>query len=112
GMGGHLRRNTQLHLTGEGSSAAILAALLAAAELGGFATYRLAAIVADAISRQIIGKGLTLGANAALTDVMGLVIGPVGWALAGLWLVADLAGPAYRVTVPCVLHIAYFAKPQ
>jgi uncharacterized protein YaaW (UPF0174 family) len=89
---------------------ATLAAVLAAAELGGFATFRLAAIVANALAKQIIGKGLTFGANAALMEGVGVLVGPVGWAVMALWLAADLAGPAYRVTVPCVIQIAYLRQ--
>ncbi len=97
-----------LHIPGKGAIG--LAAILASAELGGFATYRLAAVVANAVARQVIGRGLALGANAALMEGMGVLIGPIGWALMTLWLAADLAGPAYRVTVPCVIHMAYLRQ--
>lgn len=36
-----------------------------------------------------------------------LLTGPVGWIIAGVWTAVDIAGPAYRVTVPCTLTIAY-----
>ena len=94
-----------------GVGPAALAAVVAAAKLGGFATYELAAIVANAISRQIIGKGLGFAANATLMgtmgDVLGIMAGPFGWVITGAWLLADVSGPAYRVTVPCILHIAF-----
>ena len=39
-----------------------------------------------------------------LTRTMGAFAGPVGWVLSSLWLLIDLAGPAYRVTLPsCIL---------
>ena len=97
-----------MHIPAKGPAA--LAALLAAAELGGFATFRLAAIVANAVARQLIGQGLTFGANAVLMQGLGAIVGPIGWAVTALWMAADLAGPAYRVTVPCVLHIAYLRQ--
>ena len=31
------------------------------------------------------------------------ILGPLAWAL----VVIDIAGPAYRVTIPCVCHVAY-----
>ena len=33
--------------------------------------------------------------------------GPIGWTLSAAWLLADLAGPAYRITVPAVIMVAY-----
>ncbi|MBW8067802.1 MAG: hypothetical protein GJU73_10210, partial [Ferrovum sp.] len=87
-----------------------LAAVLAAAELGGFATFQLVASVANALAKQIIGRGLAFGANAGLMQGLGVLVGPVGWAVTALWLAADLAGPAYRVTVPCVIQIAYLRQ--
>lgn len=36
--------------------------------------------------------------------------GPIGWVLSGLWTAFDIAGPAYRVTVPCTITIAYLRK--
>lgn len=38
--------------------------------------------------------------------MIAVFLGPVGWVLTGVWTAIDLAGPAFRVTVPCVLHIA------
>ena len=72
---------------------------------GGFATYRLSLIVANIVSRAILGSGLSFAANAALTRVIGTLLGPAGWIATGAWLAADLAGPAYRKTVPAVLYV-------
>lgn len=82
----------------------------AAFRLGGFASYRLAAIVANAIAKALLGKGLSLGANAVLMRILGVFAGPVGWAVTGLWTAVDIAGPAFRVTMPCVVHIAYLRQ--
>lgn len=35
-----------------------------------------------------------------------LALGPIGWAITGLWLAVDIAGPAFRKTVPAVIHVA------
>ena len=37
---------------------------------------------------------------------MAVFAGPVGWAVTAIWTIFDIASPAYRVTIPCVLHIA------
>ncbi|WP_321894624.1 ubiquinol-cytochrome C chaperone family protein [Paraburkholderia heleia] len=95
-------------LAGMGPGA--VAAAIAAGRLAGFAAYKMALIVANAIARAILGRGLPLVVNAALTRTMGVMLGPVGWVLTGVWTLADLASPAYRVTVPCVVQIAYMRQ--
>ncbi|HEY9267960.1 MAG TPA: ubiquinol-cytochrome C chaperone family protein [Methylotenera sp.] len=86
------------------------AAAIAAGKFAGFATYKIALIVANAISRALLGKGLTFATNAMLTRTIGVVLGPVGWVITGLWTIADMASPAYRVTVPCVVQLAYMRQ--
>lgn len=83
------------------------AAIQFAIRKGGFAAYKIAVIVANAIARALLGRGLSLAANAALTKWMSIFAGPIGWAVTVLWTVFDIAGPAYRVTIPCVVQIAY-----
>lgn len=80
---------------------------IVAARMGGFATYQMALAVANGIARALIDRGLTLATNATISRVIGIVIGPVGWVVTGLWTLADFASPAYRVTVPCVVQVAY-----
>lgn len=84
----------------------------AGVQLTGFLAYRTAAIVANAVAKLVLGRGLSLGANATLMRVLGLAAGPVGWAISGLWTAVDLAGPAYRVTIPCVLHVAFLRQKR
>ncbi len=85
----------------------VAAALQAAVIQGGFASYQVAVIVANAVAKAVLGRGLTFGANAALTRAIGVCAGPIGWIVTGLWTIVDLAGPAYRVTIPSCVHIAY-----
>lgn len=87
-----------------------VAAIQGAIRLGGFAAYRLAVIVANSIARFLLGRGLSLGLNAALTRSIGVFVGPIGWGLTAILTLVDLAGPAYRVTIPCVLQIAYMRQ--
>lgn len=96
------------NLVGAGPAAAVAA--IAGMRAGGFATYRLAVVVANAVAKYLVGRGLTLAGNAALTRALGAAMGPVGWAVTALWTVADLASPAYRVTLPCVVQIAYMRQ--
>lgn len=84
-----------------------LALLIQTARLGGFATYKIATIVAHAVAKAILGRGLSFGAGAALMKSVSLALGPIGWAVTAVWTFADLSSPAYRVTVPAVIQIAY-----
>lgn len=82
------------------------AAFQAIFKAGGFKSYKIMLIVANAVWKFIFGKGLTLGANAALARWAAVFVGPIGWAITAIWTAFDLGGPAYRVTIPCVIHIA------
>jgi len=86
------------------------AALIAAGRMGGFATYKLALVVANAVSRALLGRGLPLVVNATVARTVGVLLGPIGLVVTGAWALADMASPAYRVTVPCVIQIAYMRQ--
>ncbi|MEM5434709.1 zinc-ribbon domain-containing protein [Paraburkholderia diazotrophica] len=100
----------ELGIAYSGMGPAAMAAVFAAMKMSGFSIYKIALIVANALARSLVGRGLTLGANAAITRGLGIALGPIGWAVTGLWSIADLASPAYRVTVPCVIQIAYMRQ--
>lgn len=75
-------------------------------ELGGFAIYKGAVTVANLVAKSLLGTGLSFATNAAITRVVAAAVGPIGWIVSGAWLAVDLAGPAFRKTVPAVVHIA------
>jgi len=75
-------------------------------EFGGFYIYQITIIVANMVSRALLGAGLSFATNAAITRTVGALLGPIGWIATGLWLIVDLAGPAFRKTVPAIIHIA------
>ena len=72
----------------------------------GFASYQIAVSIVNVIAKTFAGRGLSLAANATLTRALNILSGPIGWALTALWTAWDLAGPAYRVTVPGCIYIA------
>lgn len=88
-----------------GAAASILMQILLK-EFGGFATYRFAVILANMVARALLGSGLSFATNVAITRSIGALLGPVGWIATGAWLAYDLAGPAFRKTVPAVLYVA------
>lgn len=97
---------------GEGAGPASVATLIAAIKLSGFGVYKLAAVVANAVARALLGRGLSFGATATMMRGISFFSGPVGWALTAIWTAFDLASPAYRVTVPCVVQIAYMRQKR
>jgi uncharacterized protein YaaW (UPF0174 family) len=95
----------------QGVGPAALAALLALIRAGGPSAFRFAAAAASAMTRQTLGRGLALGAAAApLGPAITVLTGPIGWVLTALWTGYDLASPGYRVTVPCVVQLAYMRR--
>lgn len=88
------------------SPESMMAAAQAAFTAGGFQSYRVALMVANGVSRAVLGRGLTFAANATLTRTLSIISGPIGWAITGAWTAIDLAGPAFRVTLPAVIQVA------
>lgn len=88
----------------------ITAALQLAINRSGILAYKIALIVANAVWKALFGHGLKLAANAGITRSIGVFAGPIGWIITGLWTAIDLAGPAYRVTIPAVIQIAYLRQ--
>ena len=74
--------------------------------MGGFKSYQLTLIVVNAVLKALIGRGLSLAGNAALTRTMSILAGPIGWVITGVWTAVDIAGAAYRVTIPAVIQVA------
>ena len=89
-------------------------AIQGAIRMSGFAAYKLVLIVANAIVnslvKPILGQGISLAANAALTRSVAAFAGPVGWAVTIGWSLYDLGGPAYRVLVPCVTYVSFLRQ--
>lgn len=92
------------------SKETMVAALQMAVRMGGFVPYQIAVIVANAVCRILLGRGLSLAVNAGITRYLAIFAGPIGWLLTVLWTAVDVAGPAYRVTIPCCIQIAYMRK--
>ena len=81
-------------------------ALIGIFRAGGFASYQLTLVIVNAIAKAILGRGLSLVANVALARLLGVLTGPIGLALTAFWTAVDIAGPAYRVTIPATIYIA------
>lgn len=93
-----------------GAGPATMAALQAAIKASGFGAFKLAAVVANAVSRALLGRGLAFGAAGGMMRGISAFAGPIGWAITAIWTVFELGSPAYRVTLPCVIQIAYMRQ--
>lgn len=85
---------------------ALLGTFQAIFRAGGFKSYKLTLIVVNGVMKALLGRGLSFAGNAALTRTMSILTGPIGWAITGIWTAVDIAGPAYRVTIPAVIQVA------
>lgn len=74
--------------------------------LGGFKSYQISVMIANAVAKAILGKGLTIAGNSTLTKTLSILTGPIGWTISGVWTAIDIASPAMRVTIPAVFEIA------
>ena len=73
--------------------------------------YAVSLALAYNVISQIVGKQvLKTGATLIGGRVAGLLTGPIGTAVLGAWLVSDLLGPKYSVTVPAVVYIGALRK--
>nr|WP_314523720.1 ubiquinol-cytochrome C chaperone family protein [uncultured Lelliottia sp.] len=97
---------SELKIDGNLASSAALTSIIAAIRLGGFMSYQVAMIVANAVARAVLGRGLTLAANAGLARMIGVFAGPIGIAITALLTIPAISGPAFRVTLPAVVQIA------
>ena len=100
----------QIGLDASLKSAAGLAALQTAIKLGGFVSYQISLVIANAVAKALIGRGLTFIANQALVRTLSVFAGPIGWAFAAITALPAISGPAYRVTIPAVIQVAYMRR--
>ncbi|GAA8072018.1 hypothetical protein HpDR115_02400 [Helicobacter pylori] len=89
----------------------LIASVLTLFQASGSHSYALAVSVADAMVRQTLGHGLSsVVGKVALKKTLGILAGPIGWVITGALVSINLAGPAYRVTVPACVLVATLRK--
>ena len=66
----------------------------------------MAATVANGIAKMVLGRVIGGIGGRVIT----ILAGPIGWVITGIWTAISIAGPAYRVTIPCVCHVAYLRQ--
>ncbi|MCS3514336.1 ubiquinol-cytochrome C chaperone family protein [Pseudomonas grimontii] len=86
------------------------AAIQAAIRRGGPAAIQAALLATGAFARLAMGGVLATGTSLIAGRAAGLAFGPIGVALSGIAGAHTLTSQAYRVTVPCVVQIAYIRQ--
>ena len=61
------------------------------------------------VTQLLIGRGVLTAGFGLLSRGLGIMMGPVGWIVLSGWTAWDIAGPAYRVTVPAVIQVAFLS---
>ncbi|GAA8294282.1 DUF3944 domain-containing protein [Helicobacter pylori] len=81
---------------------------------GGFSFLSVGYSCCKCNGKKTLGHGLTaVAGKVALKKISGILAGPIGWAITGVLVSINLAGPAYRVTVPaCFVVAALRRKPK
>jgi len=64
-------------------------------------------LVANLAKKWGLKQAAGLATKFAGSRFFAIFTGPVGWVLTGIWTAFDIAGAAYRVTIPCTITIAY-----
>ncbi|MFP6239472.1 YaaW family protein [Helicobacter pylori] len=89
----------------------LIASVLTLFQAGGSHSYALAVAVADAMVKKTLGHGLSsVVGKVVLKKTLGILAGPIGWVITGALVSVNLAGPAYRVTVPACVLVATLRK--
>ena len=97
----------------ERSKAGLIAALVALQIVNRRLFLFVIETVMEMVSRILIGRGIMYMGMGIFSRGLGVLFGPIGWILMGGWAVWDILGPAYRVTIPAVIQVAYMrAKYQ
>jgi len=86
---------------------AVIVAIQTGVASSGLLAYRIASVVANQSARPFAALGLSLSASAEMQRGFSISAGPIGWIVTTLWNAYSIARPAFRVTIPCVIQIAY-----
>lgn len=77
----------------------------------GVDAYKILLMIEDALAIKTLGRGIKSAAKFALVRLFSSFLGgPISLVLNTYFAITDIAGPAYRVTIPCTLLIAAMRK--
>lgn len=103
-------RNMQLDLTNP-TPQLILMAVQAAIRSSSLAALELATVLSASVITSLGGIA-TWGTVVVASRALSVIAGPVAIALSSAWMISDIAGPAYRVTIPACIIVAWLRQQR
>lgn len=103
-------RNMQLDLTNP-TPQLILMAVQAAIRTSSLAALELATVLSASVITSLGGIA-TWGTVVVASRALSVIAGPVAIALSSAWMISDIAGPAYRVTIPACIIVAWLRQQR
>lgn len=103
-------RNMQLDLTNP-TPQLILMAVQAAIRSSSLAALELATVLSASVITSLGGIA-TWGTVVVASRALSVSAGPVAIALSSAWMISDIAGPAYRVTIPACIIVAWLRQQR
>ncbi|EPZ1177501.1 DUF3944 domain-containing protein [Klebsiella oxytoca] len=101
-------RNMQLDLTNP-TPQLILIAVQAAIRTSSLAALELATVLSASVITSLGGIA-TWGTVVVASRALSVLAGPVAIALSSAWMISDIAGPAYRVTIPACIIVSWLRQ--
>ncbi|MBW5980029.1 oxidoreductase [Klebsiella michiganensis] len=101
-------RNMHLDLTTP-TPQLILIAVQAAIRTSSLAALELATMVSASVITSLGGIA-TWGTVVVASRTLSVLAGPLAIALSSAWMISDIAGPAYRVTIPACLIVSWLRQ--
>ena len=86
--------------------------LLSRAGKYSIAPYSVSATIAGVVALNAMRVLPTSAIAYVVAPASAALLGPIGWAVGGAWAAFDVPGPAFRVIIPCVLHIAFLRQKR
>ncbi|PXL77776.1 DUF3944 domain-containing protein [Klebsiella variicola] len=103
-------RNMQLDLTNP-TPQLILMAVQAAIRTSSLAALELATVLSASVITSLGGIA-TWGTVVVASRALSVIAGSVAIALSSAWMISDIAGPAYRVTIPACIIVAWLRQQR
>ena len=101
-------RTMQLELTNP-TPQLIIMAVQAAIRTSSLAALEIATVMSASVITSLGGIA-TWGTGVVASRALSVIAGPVAMVLSSAWMISDITGPAYRVTIPACIIVAWLRQ--
>lgn len=101
-------RTMQLELTNP-TPQLIIIAVQAAIRTSSLAALEIATVMSASVITSLGGIA-TWGTVVVASRALSVIAGPVAMVLSSAWMISDITGPAYRVTIPACIIVAWLRQ--